>query len=977
MSYIRDRISSPLEAGTSLLDTNQYLPATLIEALEYVSERLSRRAVHVTLVLVTKDYELPCASLPSVSYTPAASQSPASPALKSGTFPSPSLRQTPSFAALKQLVGRSGSAATAARPAPLLISNDVKRAATASPTFNSHSNGNNASPRVRWPLSPSSPPLPATPATPSSTASSSVTTTDSFAAPGQGAVDDVSFGLRFLHATTLPPKSLKILHETLSKARARFCGHRGSSLGRPSGRHGGALGPQWLTTPVQPGEVGLPLDLVRRSLVQNDVVFAAEGITLLGLDRMYVLKAALAAYSRRGVPETLEEAVHAMRRIVLAGPAGPCASGRGTPGCLVDAGKIRRMDIVLSYDWLAVSRAALHDADLLYRRAYGGRQRRGVLEGMPDVEEAEWTETEPSEASSSTGEEMDLDGSTDVERDDSSGVRPRGRKFNEGKRVGVVGLDGISLDNFGGVEVITADGLSGFVDDGATTVSASAPPSEAGGSRADHHRARGRSTTRAPMQPEPETDDDANHLNSITIQFDVTPATPAAATETTPTKTRGMNLATIDKLEGKTPLPSRPASTRPGQKQTQKQGQQQQHLAPQPEQRGREPSPLRSHPVMVSPPSAVESAQKPTGTPANPPTPPPKSMRRSVLKPLVPPPLPGGALSAIAAANAAAEAYGISARGPPSTRAPSMVAEAAEEQEEQPQLPASTATEQPPPRPPKVPLAETGVTMTVQPASPPTSPRSALPKLQLQTRFDAHGRPLCSRPAPPASVSMAVTGARTNSVGSSFYQASPTSPQKRQRSRSRAGRSRSLSRSRQSPSAAKAAEAAAAGLRSFFDPVSAVSPGGSDGDITARPPSAFPDKDDDEDDGNRRLSHFPFFWGNGMAGLGGGSIDEVVMLGANTTTTTNDVMHPMVAANHLLRPSTASSRRTSRSSRGSKRSSNSSGFSGRGRLNAHLGPMTPNGYDDISPITRGEWGLLMISGDGWGAKGRTAAVETC
>jgi hypothetical protein len=36
-----------------------------------------------------------------------------------------------------------------------------------------------------------------------------------------------------------------------------------------------------------------------------------------------------------------------------------------------------------------------------------------------------------------------------------------------------------------------------------------------------------------------------------------------------------------------------------------------------------------------------------------------------------------------------------------------------------------------------------------------------------------------------------------------------------------------------------------------------------------------------------------------------------------------------------------------------------------------VGPMTPNGYDDISPITRGEWGFLMFG------KGRTAGVGTC
>lgn len=38
-------------------------------------------------------------------------------------------------------------------------------------------------------------------------------------------------------------------------------------------------------------------------------------------------------------------------------------------------------------------------------------------------------------------------------------------------------------------------------------------------------------------------------------------------------------------------------------------------------------------------------------------------------------------------------------------------------------------------------------------------------------------------------------------------------------------------------------------------------------------------------------------------------------------------------------------------------------------------PMTPNGYDDISPITRGEWGFLMGDHESQGA--RKVAVETC
>jgi len=39
------------------------------------------------------------------------------------------------------------------------------------------------------------------------------------------------------------------------------------------------------------------------------------------------------------------------------------------------------------------------------------------------------------------------------------------------------------------------------------------------------------------------------------------------------------------------------------------------------------------------------------------------------------------------------------------------------------------------------------------------------------------------------------------------------------------------------------------------------------------------------------------------------------------------------------------------------------------------GPPTPNGFEDITPVTKGEWCFLMV-GDGW-KEARTAAVETC
>lgn len=39
------------------------------------------------------------------------------------------------------------------------------------------------------------------------------------------------------------------------------------------------------------------------------------------------------------------------------------------------------------------------------------------------------------------------------------------------------------------------------------------------------------------------------------------------------------------------------------------------------------------------------------------------------------------------------------------------------------------------------------------------------------------------------------------------------------------------------------------------------------------------------------------------------------------------------------------------------------------------GPVTPNGFEDITPVTKGEWCFLMV-GEGW-KEARTAAVETC
>jgi hypothetical protein len=106
--------------------------------------------------------------------------------------------------------------------------------------------------------------------------------------------------------------------------------------------------------------------IIRRSLVQNEILFASEGLTLFSLDRLYTFKSTLSSYSRTSISHRLEDAVDELRRLYLAN------GGR----------KVSRSDILRSYDWLSVTDQALLDVDKMYRRAYGGIDGIGAIEGM-------------------------------------------------------------------------------------------------------------------------------------------------------------------------------------------------------------------------------------------------------------------------------------------------------------------------------------------------------------------------------------------------------------------------------------------------------------------------------------------------------------------------------------------------------------------------------------------------------------------
>lgn len=123
----------------------------------------------------------------------------------------------------------------------------------------------------------------------------------------------------------------------------------------------------WLVPFTSPSTRDLTTQLFHSSVVQNEILFSSDGLTLLTLDRLYSIKSALSSYSKTSSALRLEDAVDELRRYVLA------SNGR----------KVTRADLLRSYDWLSVSNTAITELDRMYRRAYGGPDLVGGIAGMP------------------------------------------------------------------------------------------------------------------------------------------------------------------------------------------------------------------------------------------------------------------------------------------------------------------------------------------------------------------------------------------------------------------------------------------------------------------------------------------------------------------------------------------------------------------------------------------------------------------
>lgn len=151
----------------------------------------------------------------------------------------------------------------------------------------------------------------------------------------------------------------------------------------------------------------LATQLFHSSVVQNEILFSSDGLTLLTLDRLYSIKSALSSYSKTGSALMLEDAVDELRRYVLA------HNGR----------RVTRSDLLRSYDWLSVSSSATIDLDRMYRRAYGGYDQTGGITGMaPEVVTKPFVLDLPPKSKFEDWEDGSLSPSSTILEDDIVGV---------------------------------------------------------------------------------------------------------------------------------------------------------------------------------------------------------------------------------------------------------------------------------------------------------------------------------------------------------------------------------------------------------------------------------------------------------------------------------------------------------------------------------------------------------------------------
>ncbi|CAG8954073.1 hypothetical protein HYFRA_00009175 [Hymenoscyphus fraxineus] len=313
----KEHISSPLEAGSSLLDA-KILPAVLTSALEYVSARLSRRNLHISLIVIRKEVQIP-----STGMTPVTSTLP-SPALSRSSSTSSTFSRALSKVSSRSSLSSSGSSIYSNSTA----SSTISLSRTQHPSLPTSPKDKSAVPRLNF------------------------TSVASAALPCSTPTAPNPYGISLLHAATLSPRAEKILRSTIQKAEKKF-----PSIGS------GWLSPKPFTSTSSTSN--LPTnDLIQRSIAQNEILFSSEGLTLLSLDHVYTFKSHLLTYSHALTPDSLTIAVDELRRLILA----------------QKTQTITKNHLTRSYDWLGISFSALVDVNQAYKITYGGHSHTGAID---------------------------------------------------------------------------------------------------------------------------------------------------------------------------------------------------------------------------------------------------------------------------------------------------------------------------------------------------------------------------------------------------------------------------------------------------------------------------------------------------------------------------------------------------------------------------------------------------------------------
>ncbi|KAK0737012.1 hypothetical protein B0T21DRAFT_410483 [Apiosordaria backusii] len=386
---LRNRISSPLEAGPSIAD-GHYLPVYVNEALDYASKRLAKKGANITLLVVRRDYQLPTSTIvASPTFTPG------SHVLNTASL-RPSLPPVSRLEALKQFVKLNNTSSDGSvRERIVHIHLDRFSDGTVSPAFSEASAtssstyssvdstfSSTSSNRFRWPGSPSqygSGSVPMTPATPFTVMS------DNSSVPPSATQQT---GMKFIHAHPLSPKDERILSQTIEKTAKKF-----------------KLGSEWLSQPVSASSLSLPPDLIRLSLSQNQSLFSSSHLNLLSLDSLYTFRTAFQAYTRTRSSYRLEDAVDELRRLYLSNGRRP----------------LLKSTLLNSYRWLdPICDHSLSQVCRMYERAYGDSNaviKDDLREGNPTAQwplapedkEILFTLNSPTDSDTEDDDEEDID----------------------------------------------------------------------------------------------------------------------------------------------------------------------------------------------------------------------------------------------------------------------------------------------------------------------------------------------------------------------------------------------------------------------------------------------------------------------------------------------------------------------------------------------------------------------------------------